>query len=109
MDKWIMPMVFSAIVLIFGIAGAQTCINMSGSNGKSAREHAVKYAQELDLDYKHVSCSEQDSDGDGYVSCTVRNATGLIAIECAGFGLYTGCRLPKVVIPGSRRIDVNDR
>lgn len=51
-----------------------------------------------------VICVDQDTDGDGYVSCTVseRRAVGdvkLHPIECAavrqGCNANSGCRLPK--------------
>ena len=51
-----------------------------------------------------ASCTNMDSDGDGYVSCTVR-VTGKaepLAVECASrwAWLKSGCRLQKLSVRG---------
>lgn len=46
-----------------------------------------------------VSCTDRDSDGDGYASCTatVRDSPEPIAVECASRWSFTsGCRLQKL-------------
>jgi hypothetical protein len=45
-----------------------------------------------------VECVDRDSNGDGYVSCTVfRPGKPPIGIECAsGFSINNGCRMPKL-------------
>lgn len=44
-----------------------------------------------------VSCVERDSDGDGYVSCTIfRKGKDPIALECAYGGFWSagpGCKM----------------
>ena len=51
----------------------------------------------------NVVCVKKDSDGDGYVSCTVSVASEagatpeMVGIECAsGWGGNEGCRVPKM-------------
>ena len=71
-----------------------------------ATDAATAYAAGMGYADPHVQCVEMDSDGDGYVSCTVAftqpNGTiGKDAIECVGgFGvaaaLNSGCRTPKM-------------
>jgi hypothetical protein len=53
----------------------------------------TSYAASADM--KAISCTGQDSDGDGYISCTAKqnNDTGsIVALEC-GYGWNTGCKL----------------
>jgi flagellar basal body-associated protein FliL len=73
---------------------------------------AESYAQEFvaknfpQANVQNLECQNADSDGDGYVSCTVSLKEGaktrLQAIECAGTYFWqlkwsqTGCRVPKV-------------
>lgn len=72
---------------------------------KAAKE-ARAYANELGIQLTGVSCVRTDSDGDGYVSCSLAKADGsLLAVECAigmPFTWNSGCRVPKAVIPGGR-------
>lgn len=67
-----------------------------------SEDHARQWAKELGVEVQGVSCVNQDSDGDGYVSCTVKRGNGeLMAIECnPSMGLEGGCRIPaRKVIP----------
>lgn len=46
----------------------------------------------------NVTCAERDTDGDGYVSCTIfpKDKRLPIAIECArGWTFNSGCRMQK--------------
>lgn len=71
-----------------------------------ATTEATSYARGMGYVDPHVQCVEMDSDGDGYVSCTVAftqpNGTiGKDAIECVGGisvvgALNSGCRTPKM-------------
>jgi hypothetical protein len=39
-----------------------------------------------------IDCSGIDSDGDGYVSCSVKSPTGIIEIECSDIS-GAGCKI----------------
>lgn len=73
----------------------------SGRAADAARE----YADGLGLQMSGVSCVRSDTDGDGYVSCTLAMPDGkLQPLECVGspFTWNRGCRVPKAVFPGAR-------
>jgi len=74
------------------------CPNLTGAHKDVAQEQAHKYAQEMGIDLAHVSCVRQDTDGDGYVSCSLKDAAGeTMSLECAGaWNLNAGCRAPKL-------------
>lgn len=88
------------IVVAISTLGLGTCgCNATGVNKESAQDNAKKFAKELDLDVKKISCNNSDSDGDGYVSCTFAMKSGAIEqFECASWGLNSGCRRPKMSI-----------
>lgn len=74
----------------------------SGRAADAARE----YADGLGLRMSGVSCVRSDTDGDGYVSCTLALPDGkLQPLECVGtpFTWNRGCRVPKAVFPGGGR------
>ncbi len=62
-----------------------------------AEKQARRWAKDMGISVKKISCNGSDSDGDGYVSCSF-NADGKITTyECAGaYNLNQGCRVPKV-------------
>lgn len=67
-----------------------------GLDGQTATSEAQAYARELGFTNAHVTCQDFDSDGDGYVSCTVvdRTTHEREAVECSGFATWnSGCRL----------------
>jgi len=86
---------------LFTLAG---CPNTTGAHKGVAEEEAQKWATELGMEYKNVSCVAKDTDGDGYVSCTFLMEDGVTtkAVECAGArggGTWirnSGCRDPKL-------------
>lgn len=84
---------FVVIVLLFK-CGA----DVSGASHQTAEKEARKYAEELSIHVQGVTCAGLDSDGDGYVSCTISTAEGkLIGVECAGaMTINSGCRIPKL-------------
>lgn len=91
------------VVAILGILGAICFGGMSSchnSKGK-ATEEAQTFAREMGMKVKGVSCAERDTDGDGYVSCTVSvdqgdGKTTLEALECAAvWSRNDGCRMQK--------------
>lgn len=69
-------------------------------NGK-ATESARQWAYTMGIEPKAVSCVDYDTDGDGYVSCSVsyENRAGdikVVPIECSGtLSWNEGCRSPK--------------
>lgn len=80
------------IYLLFMCFG---CIRVDPEGSKN---NAMGYAKELGYNPLGAACSSADSDGDGYVSCTVRLGDGEppLALECQWlFG--EGCKmaLPK--------------
>jgi hypothetical protein len=88
-----------AIVAIFIVRFATGC----SDNGSTAEDEARKYAKSLGLEIKGVSCTERDSDGDGYVSCSIsHNENGSVAImpvECAiKWSANSGCKSQKIGI-----------
>lgn len=99
------------LIIVIVICGAVfgACSNASGVN-TTAQVQAQQYATGLGLHVRGVQCANWDSDGDGYVSCTlaVADTDGNItpmAVECAaGFNMSgwmnDGCRMPKTVVRG---------
>lgn len=87
---------FAALVLV--IASCQAVGNYSGASKEAAVKEAKAYAAELDLKNPKVSCAGYDSDGDGYLSCTIlSDGQEPLQAECAGSFQLTasGCRLVK--------------
>lgn len=83
------------------------CVTMIGCHAKqkhNAEKGAKAWAKSMGITPSGIVCASQDSDGDGYVSCTIaqKSKNGTItptAIECAAaFSLSEGCRMPKTVI-----------
>lgn len=71
---------------------------------KAAKREARQWAEDLGLQVTGISCTDIDSDGDGYVSCTVALKDGQTKqIECKGaYSFGHGCRDPKLIIPQAR-------
>ena len=65
------------------------------------RDEAQQWLTEMGYQYYGYSCSNVDSDGDGYVSCTVnlKEHPDPLLIECRAYNGH-GCKgaLPKTVI-----------
>lgn len=89
-----------AITLIASILFLTGCPNLTGAHKTKAQESAKIWAQELGMEYKSVVCNKQDTDGDGYVSCTfMLEEDKRTQVECAGaWTLNEGCRDPKAQI-----------
>lgn len=92
-------------IIVFG------CDTLTGSaDSEKVKTQAYTFVSELGYsEILGVSCSTHDSDGDGYISCSVRVKDGdmieMIAIECAGglAGYFkSGCRQPKIHINQNR-------
>lgn len=75
-------------LVVIGINMMLAC----GDPAKPTRE-AREWADSMGMKDASVNCAAIDSDGDGYVSCTVANkeqsGTKLISIQCAS--AMTGC------------------
>lgn len=71
------------------------------SNEGTADEEARKYATQLGLEVKGVSCTNQDTDHDGYVSCSISHIENgklsIMPVECATkFSMNNGCKAQKI-------------
>jgi len=94
--------VFMIAVVGIVVVGLSAVFNLSGANRTTAQTEARAYAQSLGLAVQGVECALSDTDGDGYVSCTlaVREANGSIRlepIECASaITINSGCRMQKM-------------
>jgi len=94
------------VVSIIGVIGAivfgfifRSCTSNSGE----AEAEARKYAASLGVEIKGVSCTDRDTDHDGYVSCSISyNDNGKLAItpvECATrWSTNSGCKSPRQAI-----------
>jgi hypothetical protein len=98
------------IVALFGVfsvlVGMQviTCASSQGL----AEEEARNYAAKMRLTLKGVSCMNRDTDGDGYVSCTLNvvekdGSTSLVPIECAAKWTYNNEGCKEAFVNGLRR------
>jgi type II secretory pathway pseudopilin PulG len=105
-----------AVVVLVGVIGGgaligvRGCASSFGIDKASAEQNARQYAGELGVEVAGLSCTGVDTDGDGYVSCTIRGRDGsLTPIECAGrLTLNSGCRVARVIPIGVRRgVQVN--
>lgn len=86
-------------VLVFGLVCAGA-LCMARVNAPPPEEAAKAFLESLGLDPSaNVTCVPIDTDGDGYVSCTVNERGVLTPIECSVWG--AGCRMQK---PGARPV-----
>ena len=88
------------IGVVFLIIGGGTCAKCTsgytGLDQSSAEENALQWASDMGMKDVKVSCVKMDSDGDGYVSCTVMANDKMHNIECTGWlTINDGCRTPK--------------
>lgn len=95
------------LMIIIAILTILTMIITRGGCGcASSREEAEvearQYAHDLGFEVKGISCANRDTDGDGYVSCTLSvtkdGKETIQPIECAARYTYNnnGCRIPKM-------------
>jgi len=87
---------------VIGLIVWALAVNVGGGNHDAADQTAHDYASELGIEVKAVSCTRMDTDGDGYVACTIMPAgdgAQPIMVECAGAMTFNdGCRKPKASI-----------
>jgi flagellar basal body-associated protein FliL len=82
-------LLISALILVVQFGGVM------GLNSSKAEKTATEYVQKLyNKTPQGVSCSNSDSDGDGYVSCDVNTGDKVILLECPTFGSFfnTKCK-----------------
>jgi len=90
------------VVVIVGVAGGIVLTAAGGCQGHKteAEADARTFAASMGIKVKGVNCVDRDTDGDGYVSCTVSEEvdgkTRMHAVECAsGWTWNSGCRMQK--------------
>lgn len=88
------------ILLVFG--GLRCTAGCSGADRRAASDEATRWSQQMGIQPLVVDCVGMDTDGDGYLSCTVsyRKPDGAIVVqplECATKWTWnSGCRVPKM-------------
>jgi len=100
--SWFLVIAVAGIVLVF-----VRTLSQLGSGDDTATELLV-HARSIGMTVHSAECMDTDSDGDGYVSCTVGSerpdGKGIepIAFECAAkYSLNKGCRLRSFVVKGT--------
>lgn len=91
---------WAVAVGMLALGGVFAAVNLSGTSGDSARGEARKWSAQMGIKIKRMNCQRMDTDGDGYVSCQIRDSSGRIHyVECAGaLTLQSGCRMPKATL-----------
>jgi hypothetical protein len=88
--------VIAISVLVLARIGGTVAVGNAGTEAE-----ARSWATTLGLDVVNVSCAGMDTDGDGYVSCTVSSREGgttkLTAVECSVSYMPDGCRIQRPV------------
>ena len=89
MKYFIIPMLtFAGFVL----AGCDNSVTLDNNQMKTVKLAGMEYAGNSGSDF--VGCSGLDSDGDGYVTCTMKNRTTSVvsAMLCSYKGDAGGCK-----------------
>lgn len=91
-----------AFIVLAGVGSILTIV-LSKDNG-SAKDEAVSFGRSLGLNVRGSTCMDRDTDGDGYVSCTLsieeNGALKTLPIECArSISMASGCRMQKFPTP----------
>jgi len=98
-------LVVVAIIAIIAAIVIPSILGMSRGPAANAQRELDAYAKALRYEVVAATCAGIDSDGDGYISCTLRyrdgERTATDAVECASgapLTRTTGCRVaqPKV-------------
>ena len=102
------------LTIVLGTVGTVALIVLGfmfrscASSRSTAEGEARAYAKSMDLNIQGVSCMNRDTNGDGYVSCSLsvleKNGVKVIPIECATRWSFNndGCKapvLPRGVLP----------
>ena len=82
-------LIIAVAVLIALAVGLLQFGGMMGLNSHKAEKTATEYVQKLyNKEPVGVSCSNADSDDDGYVSCDVNTGEKVILLECPTFASF---------------------
>lgn len=98
---------FISLLVLAGILGKSACEAITGpQNKEQAEAEAKKFADQFFPGHGPVNCMPQDSNEDGYVSCSVLSGDGkVIAIECAKYlSMNSGCKMPQKLFPQQQQI-----
>lgn len=101
MDTLLKVGIGAAAIIVGVVAFLRCSADLGGGNQEEATRNAEAWAVNIGIPDAHVNCVQRDTDGDGYISCTVsyKNKNGEVktqAIECTGkYTINTGCRTPK--------------
>lgn len=104
MLRVILGLFFIVFLLIIGGIFANQCATCTGRHKSVAEKQAWQFAKETGLESQlsGISCAGQDSDGNGYVTCTfVLNDKKKTQrkYECAAaLTMNTGCKIPSVLV-----------
>lgn len=95
--------IIGTILTITAAIGIGSCMAVDSANQGAAEKSVEAWAADLRYIVHAKSCTNQDSDGDNYFSCTVDFTDGVGVrhakeqLECKGkFTLGRGCRDPKL-------------
>lgn len=91
--------IIGVVLAIIGAAFSSSSlwITVSGGNDR-AKAQLDSYTQQAGL--IPISCVGQDSDNNGYVSCSAKDKSGnLISIECAYGFFASGCKSIPIQFP----------
>lgn len=87
-----------AILAAIALQGVASC-GIRGS-AEFAEQEARSHAQKLGWKVQGVACTAVDTDGDGYISCSLALQDGTErALECAsgGLGSVNGCKTAPLI------------
>jgi hypothetical protein len=94
-DEYLAGVMFTAVMIGLLCWLIATCAGCDAPQERDPKAEARAFAADLGMPVRGVSCVQADSDGDGYVSCTLVSTEGApIAIDC-GYSWVRGCRLRK--------------
>lgn len=93
------------LLVVLGIVGIAAAVvfgacslNLSGRNHDHAEQEAKRYVAALvdaGINARFVGCIDHDTDGDGYLACTIAVDEQVQTIDCAGDSLIAdnhGCK-----------------
>lgn len=88
-------------LLIGSILVSNWGATLTGSNHTLAQEEALAFAKEMKFKVQGVHCTQTDTEGLGYISCTLAvegsNGVHLEPIECArAHSFNKGCRVRSI-------------
>jgi type II secretory pathway pseudopilin PulG len=98
--------VVAILGIILAIAGFG--VTRCSSSQSTAEEEARAYALKMGMNIKGLSCMNRDTDGDGYVSCTLNvvekdGRETPVPIECAAKWSYNNDGCKEAILGGFRR------